>query len=102
MQDCQNVRVSNKMLYPNFARTNPQHEKALLKVLSLVKAKGLKRVNIIYEDTHEWLGLKERLVRLLKRRNVKIVSSNKIGIATFHFGIPDFLYTLPSESQGKI
>lgn len=101
--DCQDTHVSNKKLFPNFARTNPQHSKAAFKILAHLKASGLKRVNIVYQDNHKLLPFKRFLSRLLRRSDVKIASSNKVDLRTFYLGpLPNFLYILPSTSQATI
>ena len=58
-------------------------------------------MTIVYEDSRKWLAFKKKVSRLLRQNNVEIVRSHKVGVATFHFEVPEFLYTLPSESQGK-
>ena len=100
-QDCQDTHVSDKSLYPNFARTNPQHIKAALKLPLLLETRGLNSVSIVCQESPKFLVFLRQLIRLLKRRGVVIAGTHKIGVATFHFGVPDFIYTLPSESQGR-
>ena len=100
--DCQDTHVSDKRLYPNVARTNPQHIKAALKLLSLLETKSLKRISIVYQESSKFNEFKRQLTPLLKDRDVKIVDTHEIEIPTFHFGVPDFIKRLPSESQATV
>ena len=101
MQNSQDTHVSNKKLYPNFARTNPQHSTAALKILSFVKANGLKRVSIVQQEGRKWASMRRYLSRLLRSKGVKIAGTHKLSQMYFHFDVPEAIYTTPLKSQGR-
>ena len=78
LQGSQEPILSNKRLYPNFARTNPSNYKAVTKILELVEARRWKRVTIMYQPDRFWKTMKRHLAHHLKQKGIKI--SRKIKI----------------------
>ncbi|XP_028392239.1 speract receptor-like [Dendronephthya gigantea] len=101
--DCQDTHVSNKKLYPNFARTNPQHSKAAFPILSFLKARGLERVKIVYQGSKKWMTFKKFVARLLRRNGVEIADTVKVTMFEFAMGaVPGKFNSIPSGSQATI
>ena len=72
-----------------------------MKSVTVLKKKGVEKVNIVYQDAAKWLRFEKYLSLLLRGSGVKIASRNKVDMRTFYFGVPEFLYTLPSKAQGN-
>ena len=105
LQDCQNSHVSNKRLYPNFARTNPQHSRAAFKILDLLKEKSWTQVNVVYQTSRKWIVFKRFLLRLLKRKGVEVrrrLRIKPLAFALEEVSIPELVSTVTSKSQGNI
>lgn len=93
-------RAWNKEQHSNFACTNPLHSKAASKLIGLIKKRGLKRVNIIYQDGAKWHSFKKYFTYLLKKNNIATGLKRKIQYHVFFSSVPKYLNSLPFESQG--
>ncbi|EDO33461.1 predicted protein, partial [Nematostella vectensis] len=60
---CSSPEVSNKKLYPTFARTFAVDTVLAPTVLSLLRYFSWKRVAIIYENVTKWIEMKETLIK---------------------------------------
>ncbi|XP_048576329.1 atrial natriuretic peptide receptor 1 isoform X2 [Nematostella vectensis] len=69
---CSSPEVSNKKLYPTFARTFAVDTVLAPTVLSLLRYFSWKRVAIIYENVTKWIEMKETLIKKLKEEGITV------------------------------
>ncbi|XP_031575271.1 atrial natriuretic peptide receptor 1-like isoform X2 [Actinia tenebrosa] len=69
---CSNPEVSDKKLYPTFARTFAIDTKLTPSLLSLLKYYQWRRVAIIYENVTKWIEMKNTITKRLTENGVHI------------------------------
>lgn len=71
-QMCSSPEVSDKKLYPTFARTFAIDTKLTPSLLSLLNYFKWKRVAIIYENVTKWIEMKDTIVKRLEEKQITI------------------------------
>lgn len=108
---CQSPRLSDKRLYPNFARISPGNYKAVGKILALLEAKKWKRVSIMYQPDRFWKILKKHLIRQLSGKNITVGRKikldqddlgNKIAEMAIDSGSEATIFLLPFDKTREI
>ncbi|XP_020901343.1 atrial natriuretic peptide receptor 1 isoform X2 [Exaiptasia diaphana] len=69
---CSSPEVSDKKLYPTFARTFAIDTKLTPSLLSLLNYFKWKRVAIIYENVTKWIEMKDTIVKRLEEKQITI------------------------------
>jgi hypothetical protein len=69
---CSSPELSNKNVYPTFARTFAVDSQVIPSAISLLKKFEWNRVAIIYENLTKWIDLKDSMKRHFKDNNIKI------------------------------
>ena len=72
LQMCSNPEVSNKELYPTFARTFAVDTKLTPSVLSLLNYYKWQRVAIVYENVTKWIEMKNSMVKRLQAKGITV------------------------------
>lgn len=104
---CSNPEVSDKKLYPTFARTFAIDTKLTPSLLSLLNYFKWKRVAIIYENVTKWIEMKNQMVKSLEEKDITIALQLMMSPAAVyrpqnHSGMyKDILKRIKSEARSK-
>ena len=69
---CSNHEVSDKKLYPTFARTFAVDRELTPSVYSLLKYFKWNRLAIVYENVTKWVEMKNYMVKTLREKGVNV------------------------------
>ena len=78
---CQSPEVSDKRLYPTFARTFAVHTQVSPSLIAFLNHFKWKSVGILYEDLPRWIEVKDYIVAMLHKNNITV----RIQKAMKHF-----------------
>ncbi|XP_031556269.1 atrial natriuretic peptide receptor 2-like isoform X2 [Actinia tenebrosa] len=100
---CSSTELSDKKLYPTFARTFAVDSQVTPSVISLLKKFKWTTVAIIYENLTKWIDLKDSMKRHLKANGIKVsYEGSTIGPFALHSKVmDDRIREMMSEIKNK-
>lgn len=82
---CSSPELSDKKLYPTFARTFAVDSQVTPSVISLLKKFNWKRVAIIYENLTKWIDLKDSMKHHFKNNGIKVSYEGSTLVPFAHY-----------------